>query len=62
MTIRVRVMPTCFFVLCRFYLRIDHVMVRVCDTRLLGEIGQDYVLREWSLREAKYSELSPQVA
>uniref|UniRef100_A0A914E158 TIP41-like protein n=1 Tax=Acrobeloides nanus TaxID=290746 RepID=A0A914E158_9BILA len=60
MTIRVRVMPTCFFVLCRFYLRIDHVMVRVCDTRLFGEIGQDYVLREWSLREAKYSELSPQ--
>lgn len=29
MMIRVRVMPDTFFVLCRFYLRVDHVMCRI---------------------------------
>jgi len=24
MCVRIRVMPTCFFILCRFYLRVDH--------------------------------------
>uniref|UniRef100_A0AC34FNS5 TIP41-like protein n=1 Tax=Panagrolaimus sp. ES5 TaxID=591445 RepID=A0AC34FNS5_9BILA len=59
MAIKVRVMPETFFVLCRFYLRVDHVMVRVCDTRLYGETNSNFLLREWTLREAKYSDLSP---
>jgi type 2A phosphatase activator TIP41 len=59
MAIKVRVMPEMFFVLCRFYLRVDHVMVRVCDTRLFGETNSNFLLREWTLREAKYSDLSP---
>uniref|UniRef100_A0A1I7YHI2 TIP41-like protein n=1 Tax=Steinernema glaseri TaxID=37863 RepID=A0A1I7YHI2_9BILA len=59
MNVRVRCMPTSFFVLCRFYLRVDGVMVRVCDTRLFGERGSEKIIREWTRREAKYSELSP---
>ncbi|VDM71614.1 unnamed protein product [Strongylus vulgaris] len=57
MSVRLRVMPNFFFVLMRFYLRIDRVLVRVCDTRLLGDNGKDYMVREWSLREAKVADL-----
>ncbi|VDK51368.1 unnamed protein product [Cylicostephanus goldi] len=57
MSVRIRVMPDFFFVLMRFYLRIDRVLVRVCDTRLVGDNGKDYIIREWSLREAKVADL-----
>uniref|UniRef100_A0A915CTY3 TIP41-like protein n=1 Tax=Ditylenchus dipsaci TaxID=166011 RepID=A0A915CTY3_9BILA len=33
----------------------DHGM---CDTRIFGEAGKPYVLREWAQREANYAELS----
>lgn len=62
MAIRVRVMPTTFFVLCRFYLRVDNVMVRTCDTRLFGELDSDFILKEWTKREALYSELADEVS
>lgn len=32
-----RVMPTSFFVLLRFFLRVDGVMIRINDTRLYHE-------------------------
>uniref|UniRef100_A0A7E4V5V3 TIP41-like protein n=1 Tax=Panagrellus redivivus TaxID=6233 RepID=A0A7E4V5V3_PANRE len=60
MSIRVRVMPSTFFLLQRFYLRVDHVMVRIIDTRLFGEADSDYFLRECSLREAQFTDLSPE--
>uniref|UniRef100_A0A158Q626 TIP41-like protein n=1 Tax=Dracunculus medinensis TaxID=318479 RepID=A0A158Q626_DRAME len=53
MDIRVRVMPTYLFLLARFYLRIDEVLVRILDTRLFAERGKDFILREWTKREAK---------
>lgn len=31
-------MPTCLFILQRFYLRVDHVLVRTCDTRIYHEV------------------------
>ncbi|CAJ0936070.1 unnamed protein product, partial [Mesorhabditis belari] len=43
---RIRVMPTCFFVL-----------VRVCDTRVFGRTHETSIIREWSLREAKMETL-----
>ncbi|VDK47143.1 unnamed protein product [Anisakis simplex] len=61
LSVRIRVMPSCFFLLSRFYLRVDNVMVRVCDTRVYGEHNKGYFIREWSKREAKYTELSPLV-
>lgn len=62
MGLRVRVMPSMFFVLCRFYLRVDNVMVRTCDTRIFGEVGSDFILREWTMREAFISDLTPSVS
>ncbi|KJH42388.1 TIP41-like family protein [Dictyocaulus viviparus] len=57
MSVRLRVMPDFFFALMRFYLRIDRVVVRVCDTRLVGDNDKNYMIREWSLREAKVADL-----
>ncbi|KHN75120.1 TIP41-like protein [Toxocara canis] len=61
LSVRIRVMPACFFLLSRFYLRVDGVMVRICDTRIYGEHCSGYFIREWSKREAKFTELSSTV-
>ncbi|VDD92859.1 unnamed protein product [Enterobius vermicularis] len=60
MSVRVRVMPTFFFLLARFYLRVDGVLVRICDTRVFGERGSRFILREWTEREANYASLGVQ--
>ncbi|XP_046716288.1 TIP41-like protein isoform X2 [Silurus meridionalis] len=56
-SVKIRVMPTSFFVLLRFFLRVDGVMIRVSDTRLYHEAGKNYILREFSSRESKVSAL-----
>uniref|UniRef100_A0A8R1TTB3 TIP41-like protein n=1 Tax=Onchocerca volvulus TaxID=6282 RepID=A0A8R1TTB3_ONCVO len=61
MSIRLRAMPTCLFLLCRFYLRIDGVLVRICDTRLYKELNSDTFLRQWTRREVKLANSSPVV-
>ncbi|KAK6111356.1 TIP41-like family protein [Brugia pahangi] len=61
MSIRLRAMPTCLFLLCRFYLRIDHVLVRICDTRLYKDLDSDTFLRKWTHRELKWANSSPVV-
>ena len=50
-------MPTFFFVLLRFYLRVDGVLCRIIDTRLFGDRAQPEILREFSVREANLKEL-----
>ncbi|KAI6213293.1 hypothetical protein M3Y94_00133700 [Aphelenchoides besseyi] len=61
MTVKVRAMPTNYFVLCRFYLRVDRVLVRVFDCRLYSEENWNYVLREWTKREAKYADIKTEL-
>ncbi|XP_057177377.1 TIP41-like protein isoform X2 [Triplophysa rosa] len=56
-SVKIRVMPTSFFTLLRFFLRVDGVLIRVNDTRLYHEAGQDYMLREFSTRESKIPDL-----
>uniref|UniRef100_A0A5K3FQQ6 TIP41-like protein n=1 Tax=Mesocestoides corti TaxID=53468 RepID=A0A5K3FQQ6_MESCO len=46
LNVKVRVMPTGFFVLQRFFLRVDGIMLRVWDTRLQWRQGDRYVLRD----------------
>ncbi|ULU02897.1 hypothetical protein L5515_005310 [Caenorhabditis briggsae] len=46
-----------FFVLLRFYMRVDGVLLRCCDTRIVGDDNSGKVIREWQLREAKYENL-----
>lgn len=55
--VKIRVMPSGFFLLQRFYLRVDNVLVRIHDTRLHYQADEDYLLREFSVRESTASEL-----
>jgi type 2A phosphatase activator TIP41 len=38
-------------------MRVDHTMIRVHDTRFYHEAGTNFILREYSKRENKISEL-----
>ncbi|CAL4919204.1 unnamed protein product [Urochloa decumbens] len=63
LTVRVRVMPTGWFLLLRFWLRVDGVLMRLRDTRLHCSFGNNdgakpLVLRECCWREATFASLS----
>ncbi|KAI5084077.1 hypothetical protein GOP47_0000246 [Adiantum capillus-veneris] len=62
LTVKVRVMPSCWFLLLRFWLRVDGVLMRLRDTRMYSSFQQDAsafptVLRERSIREGKVQDL-----
>ncbi|KAH8304695.1 hypothetical protein KR018_009648, partial [Drosophila ironensis] len=61
MSVRIRVMPSGFFVLLRHFLRVDDVLIRMHDTRFHHEIEKDYILKEYIHREAPCSELQNSV-
>lgn len=56
-SVKVRVMPSGFFVLLRFYLRVDDVLIRINDTRLYYEKDNQYMLREYTSKESKTKDL-----
>ncbi|KAI9352172.1 TIP41-like family-domain-containing protein [Obelidium mucronatum] len=55
LTARVRVMPSCFLVLLRFFLRVDNVLFRIHDTRLFHDFNSEKIIRETSTRECSYN-------
>uniref|UniRef100_A0A1L8DWS7 TIP41-like protein n=1 Tax=Nyssomyia neivai TaxID=330878 RepID=A0A1L8DWS7_9DIPT len=57
-SVKIRVMPSGFFILLRYFLRVDGVMIKIIDTRFYMEAGHKYILKEFTHREAKVSELS----
>merc|ERR1712032_480316 len=57
LSVKMRAMPSGFFILLRFYLRVDMTLIRLHDTRLRYEEGADFILREYSEREQKVEEL-----
>ncbi|KAJ2709107.1 Tap42 interacting protein [Coemansia spiralis] len=54
---KVRVMPSGFFILQRFFLRVDGVLFRIFDSRIYHEFGSDTVTREFSTREASFDDV-----
>ncbi|KAF3648754.1 putative TIP41-like protein-like isoform X2, partial [Capsicum annuum] len=61
LTVKVRVMPSGWFLLLRFWLRVDGVLMRLRDTRLhclFGEHMKSVILRESCWREATFQALS----
>ncbi len=50
-------MPSGFYILLRFFLRVDNVMIRMNETRYHFENGNDYILKEYTSREATYDQL-----
>ncbi|XP_055682236.1 TIP41-like protein [Lutzomyia longipalpis] len=57
-SVKIRVMPSGFFILLRFFLRVDGVLIKIMDTRFHLETGNKFILKEFTHREAKVSELS----
>lgn len=55
--VKFRAMPSGYFLLYRFFLRVDGMIVRVIDTRYYFEAEKKYLLRERSYREAKFHEI-----
>lgn len=57
LSVKIRVMPSYWYVLLRHFLRIDDVLVKAYETRMFHLLNTDYVLREFSIKEAKASDL-----
>ncbi|XP_001601371.1 TIP41-like protein [Nasonia vitripennis] len=57
LSVKMRVMPGTLYILLRYFLRIDNVMLRVNDTRIYHEFGKDYLIREYTSREAKVEDI-----
>ncbi|XP_010271433.1 PREDICTED: TIP41-like protein isoform X1 [Nelumbo nucifera] len=61
LTVKVRVMPSCWFLLLRFWLRVDGVLVRLRDTRMYCAFESKAslsILRECCCRENSFQALS----
>ncbi|XP_057339900.1 TIP41-like protein [Microplitis mediator] len=57
LSVKIRVMPGSLFILLRYFLRIDNVMLRINDTRIYHEFHKDYLLREFTTRESQVQDL-----
>lgn len=57
-SVKIRVMPESFFVLLRYFLRVDGLLVRIIDTRLYHEHDKKYLLREQMQKEGKIGGLN----
>ncbi|XP_065045565.1 TIP41-like protein isoform X2 [Musa acuminata AAA Group] len=65
LTVKVRVMPSCWFLLLRYWLRVDGVLMRLRDTRVYCSFASDdkvkpIIIRENCWREATIESLSVQ--
>ena len=58
LSVKLRVMQSGFFILQRFYLRVDKTLIRVFDTRIYFEAGNNFFLREYSEREQTVDKLN----
>jgi type 2A phosphatase activator TIP41 len=46
LSVKIRVMPTFWLVLLRFFLRVDGVLIRLRDTRVFHKFGTDHIVSE----------------
>ena len=51
---KIRVMPKRLLLLCRFFMRLDGVLLRLRDTRIYIEFETREVIREYVVKEEKY--------
>lgn len=57
LNVKIRVMPSSFYILQRFFLRVDDVLIRIYDTRLYHEAHNSYFIREYTEKENLVKEL-----
>ena len=59
---KIRVMPARLLLLCRFFMRLDNVMVRLRDTRVYVDFGKKEVIREYVAKEEAYDKVCADLA
>lgn len=59
---KIRVMPQRMLLLCRFFMRLDNVLIRMRDTRVYVDFDRGEVIREHQAREAQYEEVRQVIA
>ena len=59
---KIRVMPARLLLLCRFFMRLDNVVVRLRDTRLYVDFGKKEVIREYIAKEKAYDKVCEDLA
>ncbi|KAI4207017.1 MAG: hypothetical protein LQ348_000704 [Seirophora lacunosa] len=59
---KVRVMHARLLLLCRFFMRLDGVMLRIRDTRVFVEFETGEVIREYTAREDSYEAVRQKLA
>lgn len=55
--VKIRVMPTSFYILQRFFLRVDDVVIRIYDTRIYHELQNSFLIREYTEKESLIKDL-----
>ena len=51
---KIRVMPKRLLLLCRFFMRLDNVLLRIRDTRVYVDFDTREVIREYIAKEERY--------
>lgn len=51
---KIRVMPARLLLLCRFFMRLDNVLLRIRDTRVYVDFESGEVIREYVAKEETY--------
>lgn len=51
---KIRVMPARLLLLCRFFMRLDNVLIRIRDTRVYVDFASREVIRHYVAKEEKY--------
>ena len=59
---KVRIMPDRLLLLCRYFMRLDNVVVRVRDTRVYVEFPTGEFIREYTAREEQYAVIKQKLA
>ncbi|KAL2441949.1 TIP41-like protein [Exophiala dermatitidis] len=59
---KIRVMPARLLLLCRFFMRLDNVMLRIRDTRVYVDFHKKQVTREYVAKEDSYDKVRDELA
>jgi type 2A phosphatase activator TIP41 len=57
LTVKLRVMEQRMLLLCRLFMRVDGVLVRVRDTRVYVDFARDEVIREYTAKETSFDQV-----
>lgn len=50
-------MPSGFYILLNYFLRVDGVVIRMNGTRFHYEVGKNYIIKEFTAREAAFAKI-----